>query len=95
MRDNQPGETSVTAFPSIDALHCPAHTYDYITKPFQIEDMKKVVCAPESRGFAVWERDAKRPAAIRERQTMGLTLARCANNISLLLSPDRLTKLLH
>jgi DNA-binding response OmpR family regulator len=72
----------VTAFPSIDsALHClRSHTYDYITKPFQIEHLKKTVyrCL-ESRGLLRVSEEALREqlgAAVRERRkALGLTLA--------------------
>ena len=82
----------VTAFPSIDsALQClRAHTYDYITKPFQVEIMKKTVMrCLESRGLLRLSEEALREqlgAAIRERRKgLGLTLAEMAKrtNVSL------------
>ena len=82
----------VTAFPSIDsALQClRAHTYDYITKPFQVEIMKKTVMrCLESRGLLRLSEEALREqlgAAIRERRkAAGLTLADMAKrtNVSL------------
>jgi CheY-like chemotaxis protein len=82
----------VTAFPSIDsALQClRAHTYDYITKPFQVEQLKKTVLrCLESRGLLRLSEEALREqlgAAIRERRkALGLTLADMAKrtNVSL------------
>jgi DNA-binding response OmpR family regulator len=82
----------VTAFPSIDsALQClRAHTYDYITKPFQVEVLKKTVMrCLESRGLLRLSEEALREqlgAAIRERRkALGLTLAEMAKrtNVSL------------
>jgi CheY-like chemotaxis protein len=82
----------VTAFPSIDsALEClRAHTYDYITKPFQVELLKKTVMrCLEVRGLLRLSEKALREklgAAVRERrQALGLTLADMAKrtNISL------------
>jgi len=79
----------VTAFPSIDsALHClRAHTYDYITKPFQVEHLKKTVLrCLESRGLLRLSEEALRDqlgAAIRERRkALGLTLADMAKRTS-------------
>ena len=82
----------VTAFPSIDsALEClRAHTYDYITKPFQIELLKRTVLrCLESKGLLRLSEEALREqlgAVIRERRkALGLTLADMAKrtNISL------------
>ena len=82
----------VTAFPSIDsALHClRAHTYDYVTKPFQVEHLKNIVLRSlESRGLLRLTEEALREqlgAAIRERRkALGLTLAEMAKrtNVSL------------
>jgi DNA-binding response OmpR family regulator len=82
----------VTAFPSIDsALHClRAHTYDYVTKPFQVEHLKNIVMRSlESRGLLRLTEEALREqlgAAIRERRkALGLTLAEMAKrtNVSL------------
>ncbi len=82
----------VTAFPSIDsALHClRSHTYDYLTKPFQIDQLRRsVLRCLESRGLLRLSEEALREqlgAAIRERRkAMGLTLAEMAKrtNVSL------------
>jgi DNA-binding response OmpR family regulator len=79
----------VTAFPSIDsALHClRAHTYDYLTKPFQVEQLQKTVTrCLESRGLLRMSEEALREAlgaAIRERRKgLGLTLAQMAERTS-------------
>src|SRR5207302_5782427 len=75
----------VTAFPSIDsALHClRARTYDYLTKPFQVEQLQRTVTrCLESRGLLRLSEEALREslgAAIRERRkALGLTLAEMA-----------------
>jgi DNA-binding response OmpR family regulator len=75
----------VTAFPSIDsALEClRAHTFDYITKPFQVDVLKKTVMrCLEGRGLLRLSESALREqlgAAIRERRkALGLTLAEMA-----------------
>jgi DNA-binding response OmpR family regulator len=91
VREHQ-GEASiivVTAFPSIDsALHClRAHTYDYLTKPFQIEQLQRTVTrCLESRGLLRMSEEALREAlgaAIRERRkALGLTLADMAKRTS-------------
>ena len=91
VRDLQP-EASVivvTAYPSIDsALQClRAHTYDYITKPFQIEQLQRsVLRSLESRGMLRLSEEALREqlgAAIRERRkALGLTLADMAKRTS-------------
>jgi FixJ family two-component response regulator len=82
----------VTGFPSIDsALEClRAHTYDYITKPFQVDLLKKTVMrCLESRGLLRLSEEGLREqlgAAIRERRkALGLTLADMAkrSNVSL------------
>jgi DNA-binding response OmpR family regulator len=82
----------VTGFPSIDsALHClRSHTYDYLTKPFQIEQLQRTVTrCLESRGLLRLSEEALREqlgAAIRERRkALGLTLAQMAQrtNVSL------------
>ena len=82
----------VTAFPTIDgALQClRAHTYDYITKPFPVEHLKKTVMrCLENRGLLRLSEAALREqlgAAIRERRkSLGLTLADMAKrtNVSL------------
>jgi CheY-like chemotaxis protein len=75
----------ITAYPSMDsALHClRAHTYDYLTKPFQVEQLKRsVLRSLETRGLLRLSEEALREqlgAAIRERRKgMGLTLAEMA-----------------
>ncbi len=82
----------ITAFPSMDsALHClRSHTYDYLTKPFQIEALQKsVIRCLESKGLLRLSEEALREqlgAAIRERRkNLGLTLADMAKrtNVSL------------
>lgn len=82
----------VTAYPSIDsALQClRAHTFDYMTKPFQVEQLKKTVMrCLESRGLLRLSEKALREQlgnAIRERRkALGLTLADMAKrtNVSL------------
>ena len=82
----------VTGFPSIDsALHClRSHTYDYLTKPFQIEQLQRTVTrCLESRGLLRLSEEALREqlgSAIRERRKgLGLTLAQMAQrtNVSL------------
>jgi len=87
VREHQPEASIivVTAFPSIDsALHClRAHTYDYLTKPFQVDHLQRAVnrCL-EGRGLLRLSEDALREAlgaAIRERRkSLGLTLAQMA-----------------
>jgi DNA-binding NtrC family response regulator len=87
LRETQP-EASVivvTAQPSIDsALSClRARTYDYLTKPFQVSELQRVVhrCL-ESRGLLRLSEEALREslgAVIRERRKgLGLTLAQMA-----------------
>ena len=81
----------VTAFPSMDsALQClRAHTFDYLTKPFQVDVLKKTVMrCLETRGLLRLSEEALREqlgAAIRERRkALGLTLADMAkrSNVS-------------
>ncbi len=75
----------VTAYPSIDsALSClRARTYDYLTKPFQVSHLQRVVnrCL-ESRGLLRMSEEALRESLgsiIRERRKgLGLTLAQMA-----------------
>jgi len=94
IRDNQPDASIIviTAFPSIDsALHClRSHTYDYLTKPFQVEQLQKTVTrCLESRGLLRLSEEALREqlgSAIRDRRkALGLTLADMAKrtNVSL------------
>jgi DNA-binding response OmpR family regulator len=82
----------VTAYPSVDsAMQClRAHTFDYITKPFQVELLKKTVMRSlETRGLLRLSEEALREqlgAIIRERRkALGLTLAEMAkrSNVSL------------
>jgi DNA-binding response OmpR family regulator len=94
VRDLQ-GDASIiviTAYPSMDsALQClRAHTYDYLTKPFQIEQLQRAVMrCLESRGLLRLSEEALREqlgAVIRERRkALGLTLAEMAKrtNVSL------------
>jgi DNA-binding response OmpR family regulator len=79
----------VTAFPSIDsALNClRARTYDYITKPFQVAHLQRVVTrCLEAKGLLRLSESALREAlgsAIRERRKgLGLTLAQMAQRTS-------------
>ena len=75
----------VTAYPSVDsALSClRARTYDYLTKPFQVSQLQRIVnrCL-ESRGLLRMSEEALRESlgtVIRERRkSLGLTLAQMA-----------------
>ena len=87
VRANQPAASIivVTAYPSIDsALNClRARTYDYLTKPFQVAHLKRVVLrCLEGRGLLRMSEAALRESlgsAIRERRKgLGLTLAQMA-----------------
>lgn len=87
VREYQPEASIVvvTAYPSVDsALHClRARTYDYLTKPFQVEQLQRTVTrCLESRGLLRLSEEALREslgAAIRERRkALGLTLAEMA-----------------
>jgi DNA-binding NtrC family response regulator len=87
LKDHQPDASIivVTGFPSIDsALHClRARTYDYITKPFTVSHLQRVVTrCLESKGLLRMSEDALKEAlgaAIRERRkALGLTLAQLA-----------------
>lgn len=94
VRTHQP-EASVivvTGYPSIDsALSClRAGTFDYITKPFQIGQLQRVVMrCLENKGLLRMSEEALRESlgnAIRERRkALGLTLAQMAQrtNVSL------------
>ncbi len=82
----------VTAYPSIDsALNClRARTYDYLTKPFQITHLQRIVTrCLESKGLLRLSEQALRESlgnAIRERRkSLNLTLAQMAQrtNVSL------------
>jgi len=87
IRESQPEASIivVTAYPSIDsALSClRARTYDYLTKPFQVSHLQRVVnrCL-EGRGLLRMSEEALREslgAVIRERRkSLGLTLAQMA-----------------
>jgi DNA-binding NtrC family response regulator len=76
IRDHQPDASVivVTAFPSVEsALSClRARTYDYLTKPFQPEQLRSlVVRCLESKGLLRMTEDALREtlgAVIRERR---------------------------
>jgi len=94
VRDHQPQANVivVTGYPSVDsALSClRARTYDYITKPFQVDQLRDTVfrCL-ESQGLLRMTEEALRESlgnAIRERRkSLGLTLANVSDrtNISL------------
>lgn len=84
VRDNQPDANIVvvTGYPSVDsALNClRARTYDYLTKPFQVDQLREIVIrCLESKGLLRMTEEALREtlgAAIRERRkAMGFTLA--------------------
>lgn len=87
LRETQPEASIIviTAHPSIDsALSClRARTYDYLTKPFQVSDLQRIVnrCL-ESRGLLRLSEEALRESLgtiIRERRKgLGLTLAQMA-----------------
>jgi len=91
VREYQP-EASVivvTAFPTIDsALHClRAGTFDYLTKPFQIAQLQRVVMrCLQGKGLLRMSEEALRVSlgtAIRERRkALGLTLAQMAQRTS-------------
>lgn len=94
LQDHQPqaGIIVVTGHPSVDsALNClRARTFDYLTKPFQLSDLKRVVMSClESKGLLRMSEEALREAlgaTIRERRkAQGLTLAQMAQraNVSL------------
>jgi DNA-binding response OmpR family regulator len=94
LREHQPDASIivVTGYPSIDsALNClRARTYDYLTKPFQVAHLQRVVTrCLESKGLLRLSEAALREslgAAIRERRkALGLTLAQMAQrtNVSL------------
>lgn len=94
VREHQPDASIivVTGFPSIDsALNClRAGTFDYLTKPFQITQLQRVVLkCLEKKGLLRMSEEALRESlgsAIRERRkALGLTLAQMAQrtNVSL------------
>ncbi|MCE9567256.1 MAG: response regulator [Planctomycetes bacterium] len=79
----------VTGYPSVDsALNClRARTYDYLTKPFQVDQLREIVfrCL-EGKGLLRMTEDALREAlgtAIRERRkALGLTLSNMSDRTS-------------
>lgn len=84
VRDNQAEANIVvvTGYPSVDsALNClRARTYDYLTKPFQVDHLREIVVrCLESKGLLRMTEDALREAlgaAIRERRkALGFTLS--------------------
>ena len=84
IRDNQPDANIVvvTGYPSVDsALNClRARTYDYLTKPFQVDHLREIVIrCLESKGMLRMTEEALRESlgsAIRERRkTLGFTLS--------------------
>jgi CheY-like chemotaxis protein len=94
VRAHQPDASVVvvTGYPSMDsALHClRAGTIDYLTKPFQVAQLQRVVMkCLEKKGLLRLSEEALREAlgtAIRERRKgLGLTLAQIAQrtNVSL------------
>jgi CheY-like chemotaxis protein len=85
VRDNQPEANIVvvTGYPSVDsALNClRARTYDYLTKPFQVDHLREIVIrCLESKGLLRMTEEALREslgAAIRERRkTLNFTLSK-------------------
>jgi DNA-binding response OmpR family regulator len=79
----------VTAYPSMDSAltSLRSHVFDYLAKPFQPDELKKVVMrCLESRGLLRLSEEALREqigAAIRERRkSLGLTLADLAKRTS-------------
>jgi DNA-binding response OmpR family regulator len=92
VRECQPDASvlAITAFPSIDsALSClRARTYDYLTKPFQVDELERLVkrCL-ESKGLLRLSEEALREAlgaAIRERRkSLGLTLSQMSQRTGL------------
>jgi CheY-like chemotaxis protein/DNA-binding Xre family transcriptional regulator len=84
VRDHQPDANIVvvTGYPSVDsALNClRARTYDYLTKPFQVDQLREIVIrCLESKGLLRMTEEALRESlgsAIRERRkVLGLTLS--------------------
>lgn len=84
IRDNQTeaNVVVVTGYPSVDsALNClRARTYDYVTKPFQVDQLRDIVIrCLESKGLLRMTEEALREslgAAIRERRKgLGFTLS--------------------
>lgn len=94
VRESQPEASIivVTAYPTIDsALNClRAGTYDYLTKPFQVAQLQRIVMrCLEGKGLLRMSEEALRESlgqAIRDRRkALGLTLAQMAQrtNVSL------------
>jgi DNA-binding NtrC family response regulator len=94
VRDHQPDANVVvvTGYPSVDsALSClRARTYDYLTKPFQVEHLREIVIrCLESKGLLRMTEEALRESlgsAIRERRkALNLTLSKMSDmtNVSL------------
>src|SRR4051794_3517415 len=84
IRDYQPNANIVvvTGYPSVDsALNClRARTYDYLTKPFQVDQLREIVIrCLENKGLLRMTEDALRESlgsAIRtRRKALGLTLS--------------------
>jgi CheY-like chemotaxis protein len=84
IHDNQPDANVVvvTGYPSVDsALNClRARTYDYLTKPFQVDQLREIVMrCLESKGLLRMTEEALREslgAAIRDRRKgLGFTLS--------------------
>src|SRR5262249_50206997 len=87
VREHQPDASIivVTAYPSIDsALNClRARTYDYLTKPFQVSHLQRIVTrCLEGKGLLRMSEEALKVSlgsAIRERRkALGLPLAQMA-----------------
>jgi len=84
IHENQPeaNVVVVTGYPSVDsALNClRARTYDYLTKPFQVDQLREIVMrCLESKGLLRMTEEALREslgAAIRDkRKGLGFTLS--------------------
>ena len=84
VRDNQSDANIVvvTGYPSVDsALNClRARTYDYVTKPFQVDQLREIVIrCLESKGLLRMTEEALRESlgtAIRDRRkSLGFTLS--------------------
>jgi len=94
VRDNQPeaNVVVVTGYPSVDsALNClRARTYDYLTKPFQVDHLREIVIrCLEGKGLLRMTEEALRESlgsAIRERRkALNFTLSKMSEmtNVSL------------
>jgi CheY-like chemotaxis protein len=94
VRDNQPEANIVvvTGYPSVDsALNClRARTYDYLTKPFQVDHLREIVIrCLEGKGLLRMTEEALRESlgsAIRERRkALNFTLSKMSEmtNVSL------------